>query len=94
MAPDTLRGDAIWLARSADGVVARIPASCVPLIPLVPGPYAVGSCAATTTFGSGYSSGFALGRGLTFAYLGAAEVGLSAVGPGGQAFLPPLNAPG
>ncbi len=31
--------------------------------------YAVGSCAALTTTGSGYNSGFALGRGLTLAYL-------------------------
>ncbi|HEU5265433.1 MAG TPA: FAD-dependent oxidoreductase [Jatrophihabitans sp.] len=35
----------------------------------VPGLYAAGSCAATTTFGSGYNSGMALGRGLTLAYL-------------------------
>lgn len=35
----------------------------------VPGLYAVGSCAALTTTGSGYNSGFALGRGLTLAYL-------------------------
>ena len=33
------------------------------------GLYAVGSCAALTTTGSGYNSGFALGRGLTLAYL-------------------------
>jgi 3-oxosteroid 1-dehydrogenase len=31
--------------------------------------YAVGSCAALTTTGTGYNSGFALGRGLTLAYL-------------------------
>jgi 3-oxosteroid 1-dehydrogenase len=42
---------------------------------VVPGLYAVGSCAATTTFGSGYNSGFALGRGLTLAYLVARELG-------------------
>jgi hypothetical protein len=174
MAPDTLRGDAIRLARSAGGAVARIPASCVPLVPgwpepdgtgfenvpeyamphaiivdssgrrfcddsywpsivprvvdpdhphrpfflicddqhrrkyglrlrllgtgigstgvridgdghvltdsglAVPGLYAVGSCAAATTFGSGYNSGFALGRGLTLAYLVAREVGRQA----------------
>jgi 3-oxosteroid 1-dehydrogenase len=40
----------------------------------VPGLYAVGSCAATTTFGSGYNSGMALGRGLTLAYLVAREI--------------------
>jgi hypothetical protein len=34
------------------------------------------------------------GRGLTLAYLAAAEVGLSAAGRGGQAFLPLLDAPG
>ena len=39
------------------------------------GLYAVGSCAATTTFGSGYNSGMALSRGLTLAYLVAAELG-------------------
>ena len=36
---------------------------------VIPGLYAVGSCAALTTSGSGYNSGFALGRGLTLAYL-------------------------
>jgi 3-oxosteroid 1-dehydrogenase len=40
----------------------------------VPGLYAVGSCAALTTTGSGYNSGFALGRGLTLAYLVAGEL--------------------
>ena len=40
----------------------------------IPGLYAVGSCAATTTFGSGYNSGMALGRGLTLAYLVAQEL--------------------
>lgn len=34
----------------------------------IPGVYAVGSCAAYTTMGTGYNSGFALGRGLTLAY--------------------------
>lgn len=34
----------------------------------IPGLYAVGSCAAYTTMGTGYNSGFALGRGLTQAY--------------------------
>lgn len=41
----------------------------------IPGLYAVGSSAATTTFGSGYNSGFALGRGLTLAYLVANQLG-------------------
>jgi 3-oxosteroid 1-dehydrogenase len=41
----------------------------------IPGLYAVGSCAALTTTGSGYNSGFALGRGLTLAYLVAHELG-------------------
>lgn len=36
---------------------------------IIPGLWAVGSCAATTTFGSGYNSGMALSRGLTLAYL-------------------------
>ena len=36
---------------------------------IIPGLYALGSCAATTTFGSGYNSGMALSRGLTLAYL-------------------------
>jgi len=34
----------------------------------IPGLYAVGSCAAFTTTGVGYNSGFALGRGVTLAY--------------------------
>lgn len=38
------------------------------------GLYAVGSCAALTTSGSGYNSGFALGRGITLAYLVAQEL--------------------
>jgi 3-oxosteroid 1-dehydrogenase len=38
------------------------------------GLFAVGSCAALTTTGSGYNSGFALGRGLTLAYLVAHEL--------------------
>jgi 3-oxosteroid 1-dehydrogenase len=41
----------------------------------IPGLYAVGSCAATTTFGSGYNSGMALSRGLTLAYLVSNELG-------------------
>lgn len=40
----------------------------------VPGLYAVGSCAALTTTGTGYNSGFALGRGITLAYLVAGEL--------------------
>jgi 3-oxosteroid 1-dehydrogenase len=40
----------------------------------IPGLYAVGSCAALTTTGSGYNSGVALGRGLTLAYLVARDV--------------------
>ena len=40
----------------------------------IPGLYAVGSCAATTTFGTGYNSGMALSRGLTLAYLVALEL--------------------
>lgn len=35
----------------------------------VPGLYAVGSCTASTAAGVGYNSGFALGRGITLAYL-------------------------
>jgi 3-oxosteroid 1-dehydrogenase len=35
----------------------------------VAGLYAAGSCAATTTFGTGYNSGMALSRGLTLSYL-------------------------
>jgi 3-oxosteroid 1-dehydrogenase len=38
------------------------------------GLYAVGSCAALTSSGAGYNSGFALGRGLTLAYLVAHEL--------------------
>jgi 3-oxosteroid 1-dehydrogenase len=41
----------------------------------VPGLYAVGSCAALTAAGSGYNSGFALGRGLTLAYSVARQLG-------------------
>ncbi len=44
---------------------------------VVPGLFAIGSCAAMTTSGGGYNSGFALGRGLTLAYLVAAELGAS-----------------
>jgi 3-oxosteroid 1-dehydrogenase len=41
---------------------------------VIPGLYAVGSVAALTTMGSGYNSGFALGRGLTVAYIVAQEL--------------------
>ena len=41
----------------------------------VAGLYAVGSCAALTTTGTGYNSGFALGRGITLAYLVSNELG-------------------
>lgn len=41
----------------------------------VSGLFAVGSCAALTTVGTGYNSGFALGRGITLAYLVACELG-------------------
>ncbi|MBV9206977.1 MAG: FAD-dependent oxidoreductase [Actinobacteria bacterium] len=41
---------------------------------VVPNLYAVGSCAAATTFGTGYNSGFALSRGLTLAYLVAGQL--------------------
>ena len=40
----------------------------------IPGLFAVGSAAALTTMGSGYNSGFALGRGLTMAYIVAREL--------------------
>jgi 3-oxosteroid 1-dehydrogenase len=40
----------------------------------IPGLHAIGSCAAYTSMGSGYNSGFALGRGLTHAYLVAREL--------------------
>lgn len=43
------------------------------------GLYAVGSCAALTTVGTGYNSGIALGRGLTLAYLVSNELGGSPV---------------
>lgn len=42
---------------------------------VIDGLHAVGSCAALTTTGTGYNSGFALGRGITLAYLVAAELG-------------------
>ena len=35
----------------------------------IPGLWAIGACAAQTASGTGYNSGFALGRGLTAAYL-------------------------
>jgi 3-oxosteroid 1-dehydrogenase len=38
------------------------------------GLYAVGSCAAMTTTGGGYNSGYALGRGITLAYVVSAEL--------------------
>jgi 3-oxosteroid 1-dehydrogenase len=41
---------------------------------VVSGLFAVGSCAAMTTSGSGYNSGFALSRGLTLAHLVASEL--------------------
>ncbi|UOY01808.1 FAD-dependent oxidoreductase [Blastococcus sp. PRF04-17] len=41
----------------------------------ISGLYAVGSCAALTTVGTGYNSGIALGRGLTLAYLVSNELG-------------------
>jgi 3-oxosteroid 1-dehydrogenase len=41
---------------------------------VIPHLYAVGSCAAATTFGTGYNSGFALSRGLTLAYLVARQL--------------------
>lgn len=40
----------------------------------IPGLYAVGSVAALTTTGTGYNSGFALGRGITLAYLVSSEI--------------------
>jgi len=51
----------------------------------VRGLYAVGSCAALTTVGTGYNSGIALGRGLTLAYLVSSELAGSPVpaAPGG-----------
>lgn len=42
---------------------------------VIDGLYAVGSCAALTTTGTGYNSGFALGRGVTLAYLVSNELG-------------------
>ena len=45
----------------------------------IPGLYAVGSCAAYTTTGTGYNSGFALGRGLTLAYQVSSELAGSPV---------------
>jgi 3-oxosteroid 1-dehydrogenase len=41
---------------------------------VLPGLHAIGACAALTSSGSGYNSGFALGRGLTHAYLVAREL--------------------
>lgn len=45
----------------------------------ITGLYAVGSCAALTSSGEGYNSGFALGRGLTLAYLVSHELGAQLV---------------
>ncbi|WP_338595701.1 FAD-dependent oxidoreductase [Saccharopolyspora sp. SCSIO 74807] len=42
---------------------------------VIDGLHAVGSCAALTTTGTGYNSGFALGRGVTLAYLVSNELG-------------------
>lgn len=56
------------LLADADGHVLREDRS------VIPGLYAAGSVAALTTFGSGYNSGFALGRGLAIAYLIAQEL--------------------
>jgi 3-oxosteroid 1-dehydrogenase len=42
---------------------------------VIQGLYAIGSCAALTSSGTGYNSGFALGRGITLAYLVARELG-------------------
>jgi len=41
----------------------------------IPGLFAIGSCAALTSSGTGYNSGFALGRGITLAYLVSQELG-------------------
>ncbi|MGB8881905.1 MAG: FAD-dependent oxidoreductase [Solirubrobacteraceae bacterium] len=41
---------------------------------VIPGLWAIGSCAALTHSGTGYNSGFALGRGLTLAYLVSQEL--------------------
>jgi 3-oxosteroid 1-dehydrogenase len=41
----------------------------------IEGLYAVGACAALTSSGTGYNSGFSLGRGITLAYLVAHELG-------------------
>jgi len=41
----------------------------------IPGLYAVGACAALLSSGSGYNSGFSLGRGITLAYLVSHELG-------------------
>jgi len=54
----------------------------------VGGLYAVGSCAALTTTGSGYNSGFALGRGLTLAYLVSRELGRAVGLPEGLSVQP------
>jgi 3-oxosteroid 1-dehydrogenase len=51
----------------------------------IEGLYAVGSCAALTSSGSGYNSGFALGRGITLAYLVSNELGGVATQPAAPA---------
>jgi 3-oxosteroid 1-dehydrogenase len=48
---------------------------------VLPGLYAIGSCAAGTTFGSGYNSGMALSRGLTLAWSVARELATVAPRP-------------
>lgn len=50
----------------------------------IPGLYAIGSCAALTQSGTGYNSGFALGRGITLAYLVAHELTGSPIPAAGQ----------
>ena len=50
----------------------------------IPGLHAIGSCAALTQSGTGYNSGFALGRGITLAYLVAHELTGSPIPAGGQ----------
>ncbi|MBS1676607.1 MAG: FAD-dependent oxidoreductase [Actinobacteria bacterium] len=48
---------------------------------VIDGLYAVGACAALLSSGTGYNSGFALGRGLTLAYLAAHELAGSPIAP-------------
>lgn len=47
----------------------------------IPGLHAIGACAAMLSSGTGYNSGFALGRGLTLAYLVANELTASSEPP-------------